>query len=78
MQALKTLKQCAACLEYQQTGTHEQMIPYLMPCRSWEVGGVDIPSINKDTLLCIVDRYSNFPIVKKSDGLSANDLIRGA
>ena len=34
--------------------------------------------INNNMLLCIVDYYSNFPIMKKADHLSAEDLIRVA
>ena len=37
----------------------------------------DISSIGNNTLLCIVDYYSKFPIMK-ADGLSTDDLIRAA
>ena len=35
-------------------------------------------SINNNTLLCIVDHYSKYQSMKRPDGLSSNDLIRGA
>ena len=49
-----------------------------MRCKPWEVVAADVFSINYNMLLCIVDYYSKFPIVKKADGLSADDLTRGA
>ena len=42
----------------------------------WQGVGADIFSINSKTLLCIVDYYTKFPIVKKADGFTAADLIR--
>ena len=65
-------------LEYQQIASHERTIPYEMACRPWEMVGAGIFSIKNNMLICIVDYYSKFPIVKKADGLSADDLIRGA
>ena len=35
----------------------------------------DIFSITNNMLLCIVDYYSKFPIMKKADSLSADNLI---
>ena len=70
------MKQYATYLDYQQTQPHEKTIPCDILCKSWEVVGADIFSINNNAQLCIVDCYSKFPIVKKSDGLSANKLIR--
>ena len=34
--------------------------------------------INNNTLLCIVDYFSKFPVMKKADGLSADHLTRAA
>ena len=42
----------------------------------WEVVGADIISINNNMLLCIVNYYSKFPIMKKADGLLADNLFR--
>ena len=39
-------------------------------------GCVDIFSINNNKLLCILDYYGNFLIMKKADGLSADGQIR--
>ena len=71
-----TVKQCATCLDYQQTTPHEKTIPYDLPCKPWQVVGADIFSLNNNTLLCVVDYYSTFPIMRKADRLSADDLIR--
>ena len=38
--------------------------------------GANIFIIKSNTLLFIVDYYSIFPVVKKTDGLSAGNLIR--
>ena len=70
------MKQCAICLDYQQTEPHEKRIPYKPLCKPGEVAGSDIFSINNNTLLHIVHYYSKFRIVKEADGLSADDLIK--
>ena len=57
-------------LDYQQNQSHEKTIPYDLLCKPWEV--VDIYAI------CIVDYYSKLPIMKKADGMSADNLIRAA
>ena len=46
-----------------------------LPCKTWEVGGADTLSVNNNMLLCIVDYYSKFPIVKNIDAFSANELF---
>ena len=33
---------------------------------------------NNEPLLCIVDYYSKFPVMKRADGLSADDLIKAS
>ena len=44
----------------------------------WEVVGVGMFSINNYTLLSIVDYNSKFPIIKKADNITANDLDKVA
>ena len=73
-----TMKQWATCLDYQQMQPHEKTILYDLLSKALEVVGADIHTINDNKLLCIVDQYSRFPIMKKADGLSAVDLIRTA
>ena len=73
-----TVKQCATCLEYQETQPHKKTILYEIAFKPWEVVGADIFSIIIHMLLCTVNYYIKFPIVKKADGLSTNKLIRAA
>ena len=49
---------------------------YEIPYKPWEVVGAHIFMVNNKSLLCIVDYYSKFPIVKKVAGLSAADLLK--
>ena len=72
------MKQCATCLEYQQTLPHEKTIPYEVLHKPWGVVSADTFSINNHMLFYIVDYYSKLPIKKKADGLSADNLIRAA
>ena len=72
------MKQQATFLGYQKRQPHEKTIPYDTPCKPSDVVGADIFSINKKTLLFIVNYYSKFSITKKADGLSADNLIRTA
>ena len=73
-----TMKQCATSPDYQQIQPHEKTIPYVIPCKPWEVVGADTFSINNNMPLCIVDYNTKFPIIKKADGLSAEDLFSAA
>ena len=73
-----TVKQCATCMEYQHTQPHEKTMPYKMAYNPSRVVSADIFSITNNILLCIVNYYSMFPIVKKTGGLLANDLIKAA
>ena len=50
-----TMKQCATCLDYQQTQPYEKMIPHELLCKPWEVADADIFSKNNNTLLYIAD-----------------------
>ena len=38
--------------------------------------GVNVFTIEKNTLLCNVDYYGKLPVMKKTDSLSADSLIR--
>ena len=46
-----TVKQCATCLQYQQTQPHKKKILYDILCKSWEVVGAYIFSVNNHMLL---------------------------
>ena len=70
------MKQFATCLDYQHTQPQEKTIPHNLPGKLWEIVGADIFSIDNETLFCIVDYYSKFPVMKRTDVLSADDLRR--
>ena len=63
------------CLEYQCTLLHEAALHYFIPCKSWQVVGADIFMINNKNLICIVDYYIKFPLVKKIVSQSVQDLV---
>ena len=71
-----TVKQCVTCMVYQQTLPHEKIIPSQMPYKHCEVIGADIFTNKSNALLFIVNYYSKFPVIKKTDGLYDDSLIR--
>ena len=71
----KYIKQCAKCLEFQQTQPKEKSIHHDIPLRPWEVVGADVLHFNNKNYLCVVDYNSKFPIIKRLEGLSAENLI---
>ena len=56
--------------------SHTKIILNDMAHKPWEVVTANILAIKNNTLLFIVDCYSTFPAIRKTDGLSANSLIR--
>ena len=54
----------------------EKTIPHRILAKPWEVVGSDIFMVNNETLLCIVDYYSKFPVVKKVENMLVEDLIQ--
>ena len=53
----------------------KRFIHHDIPLRPWEVVRADIFHFHNKSYLCIVDYNSKFPIVKRLDGLSAENLI---
>ena len=51
-------------------------ILHMLLTKPREIFVADIFSTDDETLLCIVDYYSTFSAMWKTDGLSADDLIR--
>ena len=68
------IKNCTTCLEFQQMQPKEKIIHHEILLRPWEVLGIDIFQLNKK-YLCIVDYHSKFPVIKRMEGLSAENLI---
>ena len=62
------------CLKFQQTQPQESIMHHDIPLWPWEVVGVDVFHYNNKNYLCIVDYNSKFPIVKRLEGLSAENL----
>ena len=53
----------------------KNIISYKMLYKTWEVVGADIFTVKNNTLLCIIDSCCRFPIIEKTDGISADSLI---
>ena len=51
-------------------------IQHDIPGKQWESVGTDIFMLNNKTYLCIVDYHRKLPIIKLTDGLSADNLIK--
>ena len=69
------IKQCPTCLEFQQTQPKEKITHHDIPLRSWEVVGADVFHLKNKHYLCIVDYNSKFPVIKRLEGLSSDNLI---
>ena len=69
------VKNCYTCLEFQQMHPKEKIIHHNIPLRPWEVLGADIFQLNNKNYLCIVDYHSKFPVIKRMEGLSVENLI---
>ena len=70
------IKLCATCLEFQQTQPKEKIMHHNILLRPWDVIGTDIFYLKNKHYLCIVDYNSKFPVIKRLQGLSANNLIK--
>ena len=71
----KYIQSCATCLELQQMQPKKKIIHQDIPLRLWEVLGTDVFHFNNKNYLCILDYHSKFPMVKRLEGLSAENLI---
>ena len=60
---------------YISSDTKDKMIHNDIPVRPWEVIGTDMFTLNNKHYLCIVDCHSKFPVIKKTEDLSADSLI---
>ena len=69
------IKACATCLEFQQAQPKEKIMHNDILLRPWNVIGADVFHFKNKHYLCIVDYNSKFPIIKRLEGLSADNLI---
>ena len=67
------LKYCNTYLQFQHTQPKEKIIHHDIPLRPWEVLGVDIFHLSNKNYLCVVDYDSKFPVIKRMEGLSAEN-----
>ena len=52
----------------------EWILHHDIPLQPWEVVGADVLHFNNKNYLCIIDYNSKLPIVKRLEGLSAENL----
>ena len=69
------IKHCVTCLKFQQTQPKEKITHHEIPLRPWEVVSTDIFHFKNKHYLCIVDYNSKFPVIKRLEGLSVENLI---
>ena len=69
------IKHCATCLKFQQMQPKEKIIHHNIPLRPWEVVSADVFHFKNKHYLCIVDYNSKFLVIKRLEGLSAENLI---
>ena len=53
----------------------EKIIHHDIPLRPWEVISADIFHFNNKNYLCVIDYNSKFAVIKRLEGLSAENLI---
>ena len=61
--------------EFQATQLKVKPIPHDVKGKLRVNVGADIVMLNHKTYLCIVDYHSMFPVMKETDGISADSLI---
>ena len=66
---------CSTCMEFQQIHPKNKIILHEMASKPWGMLCTDIFALNHSHCLWIADYHSEFLVVKKSDGLSAEQCI---
>ena len=56
----------------------EKILHHDIPLRPWKVLVADVFHFNNKNYLCIIDYHSKFPVVKRLEGLSTENLIATA
>ena len=70
----KTVTNCSTCLDFQQTQLKEKIICHEIPAKPWEIVSADMFTLHKGNYFYIVDFYSKFLVIKKTEDLSADCL----
>ena len=71
----KQIKNCTICLTFQQTQLKDKIIHHDIPAKPWEVIGTDMFTLNNKQNISIIDYHSKFPVTKKAEDLSADNLL---
>ena len=71
----KHIKNCTTCLMFQQTQHKDKKIQHDIPAKPCEMAGADMFTLTIKHYLCTVDYHSKFPVIKKSEDLSADSII---
>ena len=69
------IKHCTTCLKFQQMQPKEKITHHNIPLRPWEVVSTDVVHFKNKHYLCIVDYNSKFPVIKRLEDLSVENLI---
>ena len=71
----RAIKSYSMSLEFQHT-QQEKNFAHKVPGKPCETIGADILTLNNTNYLYIVDYHGTFPIVKRTEGLSGDDMIK--
>ena len=69
------IKHCATCLKFQQMQPKEKITHHDIPLRLREIVNADVFHFKNKHYLCMVDYNSKFPVIKRLEGLSGENLI---
>ena len=69
------IENCSICQENLPAQPKETLQPHDTPKRAWEVVGADLFNCNNHEYLIIADYYSKFPIIRKMNGLTTNNMV---
>ena len=71
----KHIKTAQHVLNFSRCSPKKKIIHHNIPLRLWEVLGMGIFHFNNRNYLCTVDYHSKFPVVKRLEGISTENLI---
>ena len=71
----KYIKHCSTCLDFQQTQPKEKINKPQIPAKPLEMVSAAMFTIHNINYLCIAGYHNKFPVIKKTDDLSAGSII---
>lgn len=70
------IKDCPACITFQNKNTKETIINHIEPTRPWQIVAADLFSLNEVSYLLIVDVYSKYPeLIDLERNTTSNNVI---